>query len=222
MHQPEITGLSWRWRWHPLKTWKPDPCLVCLHRGVWAPGFLLCRAYRRLHPRCSDWSQAAGTILFSLFVQCHFFNSQVQRERILKTEEKFTKELSTFTDTARRVSFRIDCSSHDLPYFHFPPRWAWQVLALATMEPSEDDLLLLLFFESMTSPCPSPKLGPRGPRARWLLSCLKSGDIFKVSIFCSLSLSILLYDDLIYVPSNSSHCDLIPAKLNVFRSYKVV
>ena len=68
MHQPEITGLSWRWRWHPLKTWKPDPCLVCFHRGVWAPSFLLCRTYRRLHPGCSDWSQAAGLKL--LFILC--------------------------------------------------------------------------------------------------------------------------------------------------------
>ena len=72
MHQPEITGLSWRWRLHPLKTWKPDPCLVCFHRGVWAPCFLLCRAYRSLYPGCSDWSQAAGMKIFSFLCSLLF------------------------------------------------------------------------------------------------------------------------------------------------------
>ena len=34
-------------------------------------------------------------------------NLQVQREKLLTTEDKFAKELKSFTDTARRVSFYI-------------------------------------------------------------------------------------------------------------------
>ena len=32
---------------------------------------------------------------------------QVQREKLLTTEDKFAKELKSFTDTARRVGFNI-------------------------------------------------------------------------------------------------------------------
>ena len=32
---------------------------------------------------------------------------QVQREKLLTTEDKFAKELKSFTDTARRVSFYL-------------------------------------------------------------------------------------------------------------------
>ena len=94
----------------------------------------------------------------------------------------------------RTVNLHWHCSEGEFSYrphgFFFTPlspRWVWQVLALATMEPSEDDLLLLLFFESMISPCRSPRPWvrtpwPRGQRARRLFA----GGIFKVSIFCSL------------------------------------
>ena len=36
-------------------------------------------------------------------------NLQVQREKLLTTEDKFAKELKSFTDTARRVSIRGVC-----------------------------------------------------------------------------------------------------------------
>ena len=106
MTSPWNTGSSWGWRCWLCRIQNLTLAKVCLHCGFWTPRLLLRRTYRRLHPRRPHRSQASGC--FKNFPRKGFnfgWIFQVQREKLLTTEDKFAKELKSFTDTARRVSF---------------------------------------------------------------------------------------------------------------------